>query len=217
MSAVVDLEPQTNLPPMKRGGPSWNVALLFPPQGEWTEQDYLALEGTSGNRLLELVDGCLEVLPMPDVFHQRIVRYLYRRLDNHVRHGKLGEAFFAPLPMKLRERRLREPDIVFLRPGRIVDPWNPPQGAELVMEVVSPGEENRERDLQTKRVEYARAGISEYWIVDQPLTTITILVLDGQTFREHMVGKPRSEVESAVLAGFRVGVDDTFAAGNAED
>jgi Uma2 family endonuclease len=66
-------------------------------------------------------------------------------------------------------------------------------------------------------VEYARAGISEYWIVDQPLTTITILVLDGQTFREHMVGKPRSEVESAVLAGFRVGVDDTFAAGNAED
>ena len=34
------------------------------------------------------------------------------------------------------------------------------------MEVVSPDPKDRERDLVTKRREYARAGIPEYWIVD---------------------------------------------------
>ena len=41
-----------------------------------------------------------------------------------------------------------------------------PSGADLVMEVVSGGREDRKRDLVTKRRDYARANIPEYWIVD---------------------------------------------------
>jgi hypothetical protein len=71
-----------------------------------------------------------------------------------------------PLPIRLWPGKYREPDIAYFRPGRIRDPRQPPDGADLVMEVASEGEENRKRDLQTKREEYARAGIAEYWIVD---------------------------------------------------
>jgi Uma2 family endonuclease len=211
---AVDVQPAAALPPLQRGAPSWNVAFLYPPQGDWTEEDFLALEAACDNRMIELADGCLEILPMPDIFHQRIVRGLYRKLDAFVRQNQLGEVFFAPLPIKLRERRLREPDIVFLRSWRIVDSRKPPQGADLVMEVVSPGEENRERDLETKPIEYARAGIPEYWIVDPVLTTITILVLEGESYRVHIVGKSGLKVESLQLAGFTVDVDETFAAGS---
>src|SRR2546428_9829914 len=59
--------------------PAWEVALLFPDQGEWSEDDYLWL--TDHTRcLVEFTDGHVEVLPMPTDAHQRIVLFLYRAL-----------------------------------------------------------------------------------------------------------------------------------------
>ena len=53
------------------------------------------------------------------------------------------------------------------------------EGADLVMEVVS--DDDRRRDVVTKRLEYAKAGIAEYWIVDPQQATITVLKLaDGK-------------------------------------
>ena len=71
----------TGLPhPSPPGGPAWEIALLFPPQGEWSETEYLALDT---NHLVEFSDGCIEVLPMATIFHQRIVEYLF---DSEKRH-----------------------------------------------------------------------------------------------------------------------------------
>ena len=39
--------------------PAWDVALLFPTQGNWTEDDYLELDT---NRLVEFSHGFVEVL-----------------------------------------------------------------------------------------------------------------------------------------------------------
>ena len=50
--------------PDDRAKPAWAVALLFPDQGEWSEDDYLWL--TDHTRcLVEFTDGHVEVLPMP--------------------------------------------------------------------------------------------------------------------------------------------------------
>ena len=43
------------------------------------------------------------------------------------------------------------------------------RGADLVMEVVSGGEDDRRRDLETKVAEYARARIPEYWIASMAI------------------------------------------------
>ncbi|MEQ9369960.1 MAG: Uma2 family endonuclease [Coleofasciculus chthonoplastes F3-SA18-01] len=48
----------------------------------------------------------------------------------------------------------------------------PPQ---LVVEVVSPGRENADRDYRYKRSEYAARGIAEYWIVDPIQQRVTVL------------------------------------------
>jgi hypothetical protein len=32
---------------VQRGEPAWDLALIFPRQGEWTEAEYLALETTT--------------------------------------------------------------------------------------------------------------------------------------------------------------------------
>ena len=80
------------------------------------------------------------------------------------------------------------------------------EGADLVMEVVS--DDDRRRDLQTKRFEYARAGIPEYWIVDPQLEQVTVLVLaDGNRYRQHGCFQRGQRAASVLLAGFDVDVD----------
>jgi Uma2 family endonuclease len=107
--------------------------------------------------------------------------------------------------------QFREPDIVFLRPER--GEWHgQPEGADLVVEVVSEGEENRRRDIEVKRREYARAGIKEYWIVDPENRRVTVLVLDEAAYREHGVFGPGEAATSVLLAGLVVSVAELFAA-----
>jgi Uma2 family endonuclease len=196
----------------KLGEPAWDVALLFPAQGNWTEEDYWALNQNT-NWLIELSEGILEVLPMPTPFHQRIVQFLFRALEAFVLAAGNGEVFFAPLPVWLWEGKLREPDIVFVLPGRISDSHRPAQGVDLVMEVVSEGEKNRARDLDIKRREFARAGIPEYWIVDPETATIHVLRLDGDEYQMHGEFALGSTATSVLLPGFALDVTVVFAAG----
>jgi Uma2 family endonuclease len=196
--------------PIVHGNPTWDIARLFPAQGHWSESEYLALDT---NQLIELTDGALDFLPMPTLFHQRIVAYLFDLLRLFAQTHNAGEVFFAPLRVRLWSGKIREPDIVLLKPARISDPHEPPRGADLAMEVVSDSPDARERDLVTKREEYARAGIGEYWIVDPEQRTVTVLVLDGGQYRVHGEFAIGQKATSVALQGFEVDVSTVFAAG----
>jgi Uma2 family endonuclease len=87
-----------------------------------------------------------------------------------------------------------------------------PHTADLVVEVVSEGKEDRERDLVTKREVYAEAGIAEYWIVDPKRKRITILTLDRDTYVVHGEFAPGAQATSALLSGFALDVQAVFAA-----
>lgn len=191
--------------------PAWDVALLFPPQGEWGEDDYLILT-RSGNRLVELSDGTIEVLSMPTTSHQRIVAALYRLLAACVEPRRLGTLLFAPLRVRLWPGKIREPDLVFMRAehaDRIGEQvW---QGADLVVEVVS--RDDRRRDTDVKRSEYAAAGIPEYWIVDPDAGSVIVLCLAGVAATTYAVDgtytSGRGEtIRSRVLPACAVPVDD---------
>ncbi len=195
-------------PRSRRGTPVWELARLHPYQGDWTEEDYLSIHT---NQLVEFTDGVLEFLEMPTLKHQLIVAYLYERLLAHVRQRKLGKVFFAPLRIRVAPDRIREPDVVFLTTKRI--PKNlitPPDGADLVMEIVSPGDDSRKRDLIKKRRDYANAGIAEYWIVDPEASTITVLSLNDTKYEQ--VGKFKSgqSAVSRLLTGFEIDVTEAL-------
>lgn len=192
----------------KPGEPVWDLALMYPFQGNWTVENYLALDG---GLLIEYTEGFIRVLPMPTLLHQWIVRFLFRKLDAFVSERDLGEVLLAPLPVELAATKYREPDIVFLRPQRIKKWKGHPVGADLVIEVVSEGQENWQRDYVEKRTEYAAAGIAEYWIVDPQKRTITVLTLSGNEYREHGTFWERDRVSSVILDGFTCEVNDAFA------
>jgi len=183
--------------------PTWDVALLFPEQGSWSEEEYLQL---SGNRLVELSHGILEVLPMPTDSHQAIVAYLYTALLASIAPNRLGVLRFAPLRLRLWEGKFREPDLLFLRTAndakRLNEYW---EGADLVVEVVS--NDDRRRDLVTKRREYARAGIDEYWIVDPFEQRVLVLHRSGNGYEVHGDFGRATQLTSRALEGVKLDVD----------
>src|SRR5579885_2282522 len=62
----------------------------------------------------ELWEGCLIREPAPDIEHQRIAAYLFRRLADFVERNQLGEVFFAPVDMLLAPDLCLQPDIVYV-------------------------------------------------------------------------------------------------------
>ncbi len=186
--------------------PAWEIAKIFPDQGHWSEADYLALET---NHLVEFIDGFIQVLPMPTDSHQAMVAFLFEALLLFVRPLKLGTVRFAALKVKLRNGQYREPDVLFIKAENDQRRQNPYWlWADLVMEVVS--DDNRSHDLDTKRFEYARAGIPEYWIVDPMLKEVTVLKLAGELYEPAGVYRPGDKAASALLPGFAVDVTALF-------
>lgn len=176
---------------------------LRPLQGLWTEAQYLKLTDQT-NHLIEFTDGVIEVLPMPTDKHQMILRFLFLALMAFV-EPLGGRVIFAPLRVHVRPGKYREPNILLVRdandPRRQNGFW---LGADLVVEIVSP--DRPERDTEEKPLDYAEAGIPEYWIVNPLDETVTVLALEGERYAEHGAFRRGELATSALLEGFAVSV-----------
>jgi Uma2 family endonuclease len=174
----------------------------------FTVEDYFSLDG---NYLLEYVDGCLQILPMPDFIHQALVLMLHRMIEAFLAKADPdARVTVSPFKIMLDAVRYREPDVCVMlgkhTARRHRTHW---EGADFVIEIVS--ESNRRHDLETKRVDYAAGGIGEYWVVDPEFKTITQFVLDGAAYREQAVARGDESVRARVLDGFEVVAGPLFA------
>lgn len=190
--------------PSKNGEPAWEAAFLFPEQGRWSEETFLQFHT---NRMAELVDGRLEILPMPNLKHQRILRLLLGLVEKATREGSV--VAFAPIPTHLFPGTIREPDLLYIAaenaPG---DDIEYPSHLDLAMEIVSKGTEAYKRDYEDKVRDYAKAGIAEYWIVDPQECKVTVLVLDGDAYTQHGVFMSGQIASGQLLADLRVDVTE---------
>ena len=183
------------------------VQEVLPHQGQWSQDDYLWLTDCT-SRFIEFTDGRIEVLPMPTDEHQSMLAHLYEALSAFVR-DRGGKVLFAPLRLRIREGKFREPDLVVIRDAgdtrRQSRFW---LGADLVVEIVSP--DHPARDLVDKRRDYAEARIPEYWIVDPRSHTVTVLELDGAAYVVRGVHPRGFRAGSASLDGLTVDVGAIF-------
>src|SRR5207249_11990254 len=100
-----------------------------------------------------------------------------------------GLVLFSGMRVRLQKGTkitYRQPDLLYMKAEhaerRQEKYWD---GADLVMEVVSPGPKDRARNLEEKRLDYARARIPEYWIIDPQQRRIRVLTLQGQRYKVH--------------------------------
>jgi len=185
------------------------VANLYPPQGEWKEEDYFSLPDT--NRYVELSDGRIIMPPHPTFSHQEALKRLFLRLQAFVEKNNLGIVQIAPLPVRLWPGKIREPDIFFIGKEHSDRIGERVCGVpDLVVEVISSSTERTDR--VEKFLEYAKAGIREYWLIDPEKKTVEVYSLRGGDYI--LVGKySGSQVAtSEMLPGFKLRASELFLA-----
>jgi Uma2 family endonuclease len=69
----------------------------------------------------------------------------------------------------------------------------------LIVEVISPGFQHRQRDAIDKRRQYPDIQVPEYWLIDPEMQTITILQLENSQYREHGVFQGSDRLHSPTL------------------
>lgn len=121
---------------------------------------------------IEVVDGIPVMSPDPTVRHQRAAARLVRLFDDAAPPGWVS---LGPVDWMISEVPLtiREPDVVVV-PYRLVaeDAKRLVEAPLLAVEVLSPG--SYERDLITKRYQYAAAGLRHYWVVGPDLPEVVV-------------------------------------------
>ena len=157
-------------------------------------EEYLCYDDGT-NKLYELFNGELIELPPESGKNVQIANRLFLIFalllgTDRVRgHGLELEVNGEP--------RNRYPDLTILKEEHIEQlakrntvrlTMSPPL---LVVEVVSPGELQRNRDYIAKRIQYQDCGIPEYWIVDPNTQTILILEFAKNNYTE--VGSFKNE------------------------
>ena len=156
-----------------------------------TFEDYLNFDNGSDQRF-ELIDGELRELPPESELNDWIALAL-RDLFIQIIHRRLVRLHTCEVQvpvLKPGDPANRFPDVVVLRPEHLEQTKRrltitfdalPPK---LVVEVVSPGDRNRDRDYERKRQQYAARGISEYWLVDPQARAVVVLQLERNGYIE---------------------------------
>lgn len=143
----------------------------------WTIRDLEAIPDDGGWKRYEIIDGELFVTRAPHIRHQDAGGNIYFELESWSRQTQLGKPFqtpgviFSPLDAVI-------PDVVWISQERLAtgvdEAGHLIVAPELIVEVLSPGELNEQRDKEVKLKLYSLYGVQEYWIVNWQLKTLEI-------------------------------------------
>lgn len=175
----------------------------------WGEDLYLDL-ANRGNIYVELDDGRIVFPMMPTVTHQTVVLNLASALRAYARSLPApGRVLIAPAPIRLWPLKIREPDVAFYKAEHLDRVGQQVSGVpDFVAEVLSPS--SLVLDTGQKMIEYALAGIPEYWVIDPDHRTVAIYVLKGTAYRLTGVYGAGQRVSAQTLSGFSLEVDELW-------
>jgi Uma2 family endonuclease len=160
--------------------------------------DYLALPD-DGFRY-ELIDGVVVMTPSPDFDHQDVRGEIEYQLRAYVRKSRCGWVG-SEVDVRMSAKVVYRPDLLFI--GRKDHPRRPKRidfAPDLVVEVLSPS--TTAFDLETKRNDYEKKGVLEYWIVDPQDGSVRFLRLERGRYVE--VKAVRDRFASKAVPGFKL-------------
>ena len=179
---------------------SVRIESLFdtPANARMSADDYIASPQSAHKS--DLIEGVFVMASPASFDHASIQQFLITTLSLFVSARKVGVVLGENAAYRLNEDNVYQPDVSFLSNARLhlagevyVD------GApDLAVEVISPS--SRQYDAFEKRINYARAGVQEYWLVDPVERSVAIYTLEQDQFVR--VSQADDLLRSKVLPGY---------------
>ena len=180
-----------------------------------TLEEYLARDNTA-EKHYELIAGNLTEIPPKSPQNAEIAIKLLLIFARFV-SSRLLRCKDTEIVVSGSRATVRLPDLIVLTEDLANDLYSnnrstigidmlPPA---LVVEVVSPGKVNRDRDYRYKRSEYAARGIAEYWIVDPEEEKLTILLLNDGLYEEDVYQDDKA-IASALFPQLQLTAKEIF-------
>jgi Uma2 family endonuclease len=164
-----------------------------------------------GNRY-ELIGGELLVSRAPGIPHQRVLHNLQFQFGLYLSENPIG-ILVPGVGAIFSQHDAVIPDLVFV----LNEHWDsvttetalkgPP---DLAIEILSPGAENRRRDLFLKRQLYAKYGVAEYWLVDPKGRSIHVYRRSGGKLEAITTLVDGDRITSPLLPEFQSLVSDVM-------
>ncbi len=151
----------------------------------------------------ELINEVLVVSPIPSRNERDPNEELGRWLRNYQESHPQGSALDATLTeetIETKRNRRRADRVIWAGLGRLPGPNEPPT---IIIELVSKGKVNQERDYIAKRAEYREIGVKEYWIIDRFSRTMTVCVFAADRDQELVIAADHTYA-TTLLPGYEL-------------
>lgn len=180
-----------------------------------TPDEFDAIEDCDELYAYELVHGVLVVAPPPDV-GERVpndrLGYLLQTYQDHHPRGAALNLTVSEHPIRTPDSRRRADRVIWTGLGRIPDTRR--DQPTIAIEFVSAGKRDFQRDYMTKRDEYLRAGVLEYWIIDRFRRRMTVLRGGTEPVTEIVIGEHETYT-TPLLPGFELPLAQLLAVADA--
>lgn len=161
------------------------------------------LEIPDDGNFYELIDGVVVMSPSPTPRHQRVAMRISFLIGTYLDTNPVGE-LFAEIDVHFGEGTqggdlVYRPELVFVRAERLAGMEERITGApDMVLEVISRG--SRRIDTETKRADYERFGVREFWLIDPKRDSVVFhRLVDGK----YVVIEPNGDTfQSEAIPGF---------------
>lgn len=184
------------------------------PSLSYTYADYLKW---NFEERLELFRGKIFKLSAPNTKHQEISRELLGNFYNYLK-GRKCKVFTAPfdvrLPVKNKKKdneitTVVQPDICVICDDSKLDDKGCIGAPDLIIEILSPG--NSDKEVQLKFELYEEARIKEYWLINPVEENAIVFILDennkyagGKIYAGNMI------IKSWAVPGFEIITKEIF-------
>ena len=164
-----------------------------------------------GNRY-ELIEGELYVSTAPELIHQFTAGNIHFAFESFLRKNPIGRIVYGP-GVIFSDYDGVIPDLVYLsneRRQEIATGTRIYGAPNLVIEILSPGTQNMERDRKVKLKLYDKYGVDEYWIVDTRARAIEVYRREDATLKFFTTFVTDETITTPLLPGFSCEVRGLF-------
>jgi Uma2 family endonuclease len=151
----------------------------------------------------ELINEVLVVSPIPSLNERdpnEELGYFLRAYQESHPQGSALDLTIGEQTIETKKNRRRADRVIWAGLGRLPGPNETPT---IIIELVSKGKINQERDYVAKRAEYREIGVKEYWIIDRFSRTMTVCLFAADRDQELVIAADQTYA-TTLLPGYEL-------------